>query len=289
MFGNVLESGKLWTGPRAETCRQSQRSKETVKHWAEPLLRQALADLEASLGVDHPQVLNCARNLAVLLKQKAAPGALPEAEALLKRAASGYAEALGADHPETQRLRRNLANFRNSALMVSTKHDILREDAWGTLFGLQARPKLRPLSEMSSFLERPRRCRGSFIFVGDESDDPTETVDESDAAAREKEEDAEFSLDPFPKTCEARACEAAQVEGCMDNCRAQYLLPRPFVLKPLPEEDRKVCYNACIDHCVLGRTQDGLVRPQCPLVNGYSERYSVWESSLAANWSSVRP
>ncbi|CAK8996954.1 Kinesin light chain (KLC), partial [Durusdinium trenchii] len=72
---------------------------------AEPLLRQALADLEASLGVDHPQVLNCARNLAVLLKQKAAPGALPEAEALLKRAASGYAEALGADHPETQRLR----------------------------------------------------------------------------------------------------------------------------------------------------------------------------------------
>ncbi|CAK9099207.1 unnamed protein product [Durusdinium trenchii] len=79
---------------------------------AEPLLRQALADLEASLGVDHPQVLNCARNLAVLLKQKAAPGALPEAEALLKRAASGYAEALGADHPETQRLRRNLANFR---------------------------------------------------------------------------------------------------------------------------------------------------------------------------------
>ncbi|CAK9099049.1 unnamed protein product [Durusdinium trenchii] len=47
---------------------------------AEPLLRQALADLEASLGVDHPQVLNCARNLAVLLKQKAAPGALPEAE-----------------------------------------------------------------------------------------------------------------------------------------------------------------------------------------------------------------
>ena len=33
----------------------------------------------------------------------------------------------------------------------------------------------------------------------------------------------------------------------MDNCRAQYLLPRPFVLKPLPEEDRKVCHLDAVD------------------------------------------
>jgi len=103
-------------------------------------------------------------------------------------------------------------------------------------------------------------------------------------SAPEREEAEEFALDEFPKTCrmelkpgEGRACESPEVEGCMDSCRLQYLRPRA-VQKPLPEEERKVCYNACIDHCVMGRTQDGLARPQCPLVNGYSERYSVWES-----------
>eukprot|EP00434_Breviolum_minutum_P018992 symbB.v1.2.016745.t1/scaffold1277.1/size127245/9 len=87
------------------------RSKEAIG-----LLRRALKDYEHSLGKDHPQTLNCARNLAVLLKQSTtgkskAAKALKEAEVLLRRAASGYANAFGTEHPETQRFQRNLANF----------------------------------------------------------------------------------------------------------------------------------------------------------------------------------
>eukprot|EP00435_Cladocopium_sp_Y103_P029479 s1299_g7.t1 len=297
------------------------------------LLRHALKEYEGSLGKDHPQTLNCARNLAVLLKQSLpAAGSmagqlavrLAEAEALLKRAASGYAKVLGAEHPETERFRRNLANFRkwrrrvwafsdsirllvvedpclsllrldtmvsyrtNTSLeleaMVLAKHAALR-DALAAFYGNQV-GTWWPMPGEPTYMPRLRRGGGSsFLFVGDKSDDAVPENVPDEGALKEKEEAEEFAMDEFPKTCrmelkpgEGRACESPEVEGCMDSCRSQYLVPRKVVQKPLPEEGRKVCYNACIDHCVMGRTQDGFARPQCPLVNGYSERYSVWES-----------
>merc|ERR1712194_218608 len=83
---------------------------------AETLLRSALAGFESSLGADHPQVLGCARNLAVLLKQvfeknNGRMDLLSEADALLRRALAGYSKSLGDGHPESTRVARNLANF----------------------------------------------------------------------------------------------------------------------------------------------------------------------------------
>eukprot|EP00927_Polykrikos_kofoidii_P054697 TRINITY_DN49085_c0_g1_i1.p1 TRINITY_DN49085_c0_g1~~TRINITY_DN49085_c0_g1_i1.p1 ORF type:complete len:667 (+),score=116.07 TRINITY_DN49085_c0_g1_i1:229-2229(+) len=82
---------------------------------AEPLLRTALGNFEVSLGLHHPQVLGCVRNLAVLLKQLPAARhaeVLPEVEALLLRAANGFTAALGRQHPDSERAARNLVNFR---------------------------------------------------------------------------------------------------------------------------------------------------------------------------------
>ncbi|CAJ1332521.1 unnamed protein product [Effrenium voratum] len=279
---------------------------------AEPLLRSALKAYEKSLGEDHPQALGCARNLAVLLKQQKTK--LAEAEALLLRAAKGYAAAWGEEHPETQRLRRNLGNFRRwrkaGASVGFCKRSNLSDPLGAQL--LVDFPSVQQTRELflgffgqcshkvpgsrgparlawSAFLERRPRAHG-FIFVGEKSDPDVGEAEEAEGKAaevsREKQEDEEFSLDEFPKTCrmelkegEPRACEAQTVEECMDKCRLEYVLPRPNVKTPLAVEDRKVCYNACVDHCVIGRTQDGVARPQCPLVtNGYSERYTVWES-----------
>ena len=52
----------------------------------------------ATLGLDHPDTLTAANNLALTLKKA---GRLGEAEPLLRAAYEGRAARLGADHPDT--------------------------------------------------------------------------------------------------------------------------------------------------------------------------------------------
>eukprot|EP00439_Symbiodinium_sp_Y106_P059744 s34_g8.t1 len=159
---------------------------------------------------------------------------------------------------------------------------------------LQALPAPRQRGgAVENFIFTRPSARTSFGYLGDTVDEDAgaDKAKPSQAAVdREKEEEEEFGLEEYPKTCrvelqehlenggnEPRPCEQETVDQCMDLCREQYVRYRHFG-KPLPPDERKVCYLACIDHCVLGRAEDGTVRPQCPLVNGYSERYTTWES-----------
>ncbi|OLP95077.1 Nephrocystin-3 [Symbiodinium microadriaticum] len=249
---------------------------------AEPLLRGALGLFEDSLGPEHPQTLSCA---------------------LLRRAVVGYAAAFGKEHPEAQRVQRNLNNFIRwrsaqkadigvQRLRVKAAHAWQSESEAIPDF-LKAMPAPRQRGGAADFIFTRPSARTSFRYIGDTVDEDTggdKAAPSQAAVDREKEEEEEFGLEEYPKTCrvelmehvenggsESRPCEQETVDQCMDLCREQYVRYRHFG-KPLPPDERKVCYLACIDHCVIGRAEDGTVRPQCPLVNGYSERYTTWEN-----------
>jgi hypothetical protein len=75
---------------------------------AEPLMRRALAILEAALGSEHPEVATRLNNLAGLLK---ATNRFAEAEPLMRRALAILEASLGDDHPSTTVVRANLARM----------------------------------------------------------------------------------------------------------------------------------------------------------------------------------
>jgi tetratricopeptide (TPR) repeat protein len=73
---------------------------------AEPLYRRALANVEQSLGTDHPHLATTLNNLALLLKDT---NRLGEAEPLYRRALAIREASLGPDHPDVAQSLSNLA------------------------------------------------------------------------------------------------------------------------------------------------------------------------------------
>eukprot|EP00440_Ansanella_granifera_P047720 gb/GFBE01051690.1/.p1 GENE.gb/GFBE01051690.1/~~gb/GFBE01051690.1/.p1 ORF type:complete len:220 (+),score=42.08 gb/GFBE01051690.1/:1-660(+) len=166
----------------------------------------------------------------------------------------------------------------------------LRSHAGALLLTPAERPARVSRAQAAAFLEGASppgrgRCAQRHSFLDGDADEDSEVGDVEEKAVEDKEdmEQKEFQLDKVPKTCriemkrgERRACEAKDANLCMDDCSRHYRDKREG--EEMSAQDRQKCYNACIDHCVLGRKQDGTVRPQCPIVNGVSERYTTWET-----------
>ena len=90
---------------------------------AEPLMRRALAIVEAAFGPDHPAVAKLLNNLASLLQ---ATNRLTEAEPLLRRALAIDEAAYGPDHPTVATSLNNLASLLKSTNRLTEAEPLLR-------------------------------------------------------------------------------------------------------------------------------------------------------------------
>jgi tetratricopeptide (TPR) repeat protein len=90
---------------------------------AVPLLRRALAIVEAALGPDHPAVAKLLNNLASLLQ---ATNRLTEAEPLLRRALAIDEAAYGPDHPTVATRLNNLVQLLQATNCLSEAEPLMR-------------------------------------------------------------------------------------------------------------------------------------------------------------------
>jgi tetratricopeptide (TPR) repeat protein len=90
---------------------------------AEPVLRRALAIIEASLGGEHPTVATCLNNLAQLLQ---ATNRLAEAEPLIRRALAIDEASLGGEHPDVAVDFNNLAQLLQDTNRLAEAEPLMR-------------------------------------------------------------------------------------------------------------------------------------------------------------------
>jgi tetratricopeptide (TPR) repeat protein len=90
---------------------------------AEPLMKSALAIMEASYGPDHPNVAACLNNLAQLLK---GTNRLAEAEPLMKRALAINEASYGPDHPRVATDLNNLAQLLKATNQLAEAEPLMK-------------------------------------------------------------------------------------------------------------------------------------------------------------------
>ncbi|CUS12357.1 unnamed protein product, partial [Tuber aestivum] len=119
---------------------------------AEKLLRDLLEEIEESLGLNNPMVLQAFYSLALALRDR---GKYGESEAVGRRALEGLERILGLDHPDTLTSLNNLANVLESQGKYHESEEMNRRalEGYQRILGPDHRDTLTSLNNIAGVLE----------------------------------------------------------------------------------------------------------------------------------------